>query len=97
MKTGGRRMKHAHYYWLLLAEGQLTQRPLGSMLRMIAALPLPDGQRTRTDSQRAAREPASRAVSAARQTGAGKSRTAVLHNGQIEPHYHPKEVRATCG
>jgi len=27
----------------LLAEGHLTRRPFGSMLRMIAALPLPDG------------------------------------------------------
>jgi len=28
---------------------------------------------------------------------AGKTRTAAPQNGQIEPHYHPKEARATCG
>ena len=42
VKTGGRRVKHARYYWLLLAEGHLTRRLFGSMLRMIAALPLPN-------------------------------------------------------
>ena len=31
---------HARYYWLLLAEGYLTRRPFGSMLSVIAALPL---------------------------------------------------------
>ena len=43
VKTGGRLVKHARYYWLLLAEGHLTRRLFGSMLRMIVALPLPDG------------------------------------------------------
>jgi hypothetical protein len=43
VKTGGRLVKHARYYWLLLAESHLTRRLFGSMLRMIAALPLPDG------------------------------------------------------
>jgi hypothetical protein len=43
VKTGGRLVKHARYYWLLLAEGHLSRRLFGSMLRMIAALPLPDG------------------------------------------------------
>jgi hypothetical protein len=43
VKTGGRLVKHARYYWLLLAEGHLNRRLFGSMLRMIAALPLPDG------------------------------------------------------
>ena len=43
MKTGGRLVKHALYYWLLLAEGHLRRRLFGSMLRRIAALPLPDG------------------------------------------------------
>ncbi len=33
----------ARYYWLLLAEGHLTRQRFGSMLRMIVALPLPDG------------------------------------------------------
>jgi hypothetical protein len=43
VKTGGRLVKHARYYWLLLAEGYLSRRLFASMLRMIAALPLPDG------------------------------------------------------
>ncbi len=43
VKTGGRLVKHTRYYWLLLAEGHLRRRLFGSMLRMIAALPLPDG------------------------------------------------------
>jgi Transposase DDE domain group 1 len=43
VKTGGRLVKHARYYWLLLAEGHLSRRLFGSMLRRIAALPLPDG------------------------------------------------------
>lgn len=43
VKTGGRLVRHARYYWLLLAEGHLSRRLFGSMLRMIAALPLPDG------------------------------------------------------
>jgi hypothetical protein len=43
VKTGGRLVKHARYYWLLLAEGHLTRQRFGSMLRRIAALPLPDG------------------------------------------------------
>jgi hypothetical protein len=43
VKTGGRLVKHARYYWLLLAEGHLNRRLFGSMVRMIAALPQPDG------------------------------------------------------
>ncbi|MBZ5544386.1 MAG: hypothetical protein LAO07_12005 [Acidobacteriia bacterium] len=43
VKTGGRRVKHARYYCLLLAEEHLTRQRSGSMLRRIAALPLPDG------------------------------------------------------
>ncbi len=39
VKTGGRLVKHACYYWLLLAEGHLTRQRFGSMLRRIAALP----------------------------------------------------------
>ena len=42
VKTGGRLVKHARYYWLLLAEGHLTRRLFGSMLRMMVALPLPN-------------------------------------------------------
>ena len=43
VKTGGRLGKHARYQWLLLAEGRLTRERFGSMLRRIAALPLPNG------------------------------------------------------
>jgi hypothetical protein len=43
VKTGGRLVKHARYYWLLLAESHLTRRLFGSMVRRIAALPLPTG------------------------------------------------------
>ena len=41
VKTGGRLIKHARYYWLLLAEGHLTRRLFGAMLRRMAALPVP--------------------------------------------------------
>ena len=43
VKTAGRLVKHARYYWLLLAEGHLTRRVFGSILRKIWALPLPTG------------------------------------------------------
>jgi len=43
VKTGGRLIKHARYYWLLLAEGHVTRRLFAGMLRKIAALPLPAG------------------------------------------------------
>lgn len=43
MKTGGRLVKHARYYWLLLAESRLTKRLFGNMLRRIAGLSLPAG------------------------------------------------------
>ena len=43
VKTGGRLVKHARYYWLLLAEGHLTGRLFGDMLRRIWALPVPGG------------------------------------------------------
>jgi len=43
VKTGGRLVKHARYYWLLLAEGHLHRRLFGQMLRRIWALPLPSG------------------------------------------------------
>jgi hypothetical protein len=36
-------VKHASYYWLLLAESHLTRRLFGSMLRRMAALPFPTG------------------------------------------------------
>jgi hypothetical protein len=43
VKTGGRLIKHARYYWLLLAEGHLHRRLFGQMLRRIWALPTPSG------------------------------------------------------
>jgi hypothetical protein len=43
VKTGGRLIKHARYFWLLLAEGHLTQRLFGAMVRRIWAVPLPAG------------------------------------------------------
>jgi hypothetical protein len=41
--TGGRFIKHARHYWLLLAESHLTRRLFGAMLQRIAALPSPAG------------------------------------------------------
>jgi Transposase DDE domain group 1 len=38
-----RLVKHARYYWLLLAESNLTRRLFGAMLGRIAALPSPAG------------------------------------------------------
>ncbi len=43
VKTGGRLVKHARYYWLFLAESHLTRRLFGAMLQRIWALPLPAG------------------------------------------------------
>ena len=43
VKTGGRLVKHARYYWLLLAEGHLNRRRFGAMLDRITLLPVPTG------------------------------------------------------
>jgi len=43
VKTGGRLVKHARYYWLLLAEGHLNRQRFGTMLGRIALLPVPTG------------------------------------------------------
>jgi hypothetical protein len=43
VKTGGRLIKPARYYWLLLAESHHTRRLFGGMLRKITALPVPAG------------------------------------------------------
>jgi DDE family transposase len=43
VKTGGRLVKHARYYWLLLAESHLTRHLFGSTLWRIWALPVPTG------------------------------------------------------
>jgi hypothetical protein len=44
VKTGGRLVKHARHYWLMLAESHLTRRLFGSMVRRIEALPAPAGR-----------------------------------------------------
>jgi hypothetical protein len=41
LKTGGQLVKHALYYWLLLAESDLTRRLFGSMVPRLAALSAP--------------------------------------------------------
>jgi hypothetical protein len=43
VKTGGRLVRHARYYWLLFAESHLTRRLFGAMLQQIWALPVPTG------------------------------------------------------
>lgn len=43
LKTGGRLVRNARYYWLLLAESHLTRRLFGGMVRRIEALPVPAG------------------------------------------------------
>jgi len=43
VKTGGRLVKHARHYWLMLAESHLTKRLFAEMVRRMEALPLPAG------------------------------------------------------
>lgn len=43
VKTGERLVKHARYFWQLLAQSHLTRRLFGSMARRIALLPIPTG------------------------------------------------------
>jgi len=43
VKTGRRLVKHARYYWLMLAEGHLNRRRFGAMLGCIARLPALSG------------------------------------------------------
>jgi hypothetical protein len=43
VKTGGRLIKHARCYWLLLAESHLTRRLFAGILGKITALPRPAG------------------------------------------------------
>jgi len=43
VKTGGRLVRHARHYWLLLAESHLNRRLFASMLGRIDRLPLPSG------------------------------------------------------
>jgi hypothetical protein len=42
-QEGGRLVRHARYYWLLLAESHLTRRLFGAMLQRIWALPVATG------------------------------------------------------
>ena len=50
VKTGGRLVKHARYYWLMLAESHLTRRLFGSMVRRIDALAVATGWRVGDDT-----------------------------------------------
>jgi len=43
VKTGGRLVKHARYYWLMLAESHLTRRLFTSIVRRIGALTVASG------------------------------------------------------
>lgn len=43
LRTGGRLIRHARYYWLILSEGHLNRKRFGEMLRRIWALDLPSG------------------------------------------------------
>jgi hypothetical protein len=43
VKTGGRLVKHARYYWLMLAESHPTRRLFGSMVRRIGTLAVATG------------------------------------------------------
>ena len=43
VKTAGRLIKHARYFWLLLAEGHLIRRLFGAILRRLKVLSVPAG------------------------------------------------------
>ena len=43
LKTDGRLIQHARYYWLVLADGHLNRRLFGEMLNRIWALPMSGG------------------------------------------------------
>ena len=43
VKPGGRLLKHARYYWLLMEESSLAPRLFGSILPRIAPPPSPSG------------------------------------------------------
>jgi hypothetical protein len=51
VKTGGRLIKHARYYWLLLAESHLTRRLFGGVLQRIVTLPVSAGLAARRAQQ----------------------------------------------
>ena len=50
VKTGGRLVKHARYYWLLLAESHLTKRLFGRGSDGSKHCPCPAARRSRQDS-----------------------------------------------
>jgi hypothetical protein len=52
VKTGGRLVKHARYYWLLWEQSHLTRRLLGSMVRRIALLPIATDRAIGSSQQR---------------------------------------------
>ena len=83
VKTGRRLVKHARYYWLLLAEGHLSRRLFASMLR--TDLGTAAARRLATQEKRVilgAQKWSARSVSAARQAGQAKTRTATPKNSQ---------------
>jgi hypothetical protein len=43
VKTGGRLIKHARYFWLLLAEGHLPRRLFGAIAQRLGTLAVPAG------------------------------------------------------
>jgi hypothetical protein len=43
VKTGGRLLRDARYYWLLLAEGHVTRRLFGGTVGRVGLAPLPAG------------------------------------------------------
>jgi hypothetical protein len=47
VKRGGPLVKHARYYWLLLAKSHLTRRLFGMMLRRIGRCPRPRAEARR--------------------------------------------------
>jgi hypothetical protein len=61
-------IRHARYYWLLLAESHLTRRLSGSTVRRIASLPLPTGE----------------GAAAGRQTGRRKAGDGEVHEKSLE-------------
>ena len=53
MKTGGRLVKHARYYWWLLAEGHPNRKLFAQLLGRCAALPVPGRSRRKSWIKRA--------------------------------------------
>ena len=106
VKTGGRLVKHARYYWLLLAQSHLTRRRFGSMVRRIAALPLPagwprlrepgNGVQTNRRREGCVTKPDGKAVVNRCRTRAGAHRTLCRVLGSAEESIHAVEPRKGC-